>query len=262
MNESMCTTPGHEARHRPEHQWVCGGCVRGLTEDLASVAALYDELVVTLTRQDVIGGDGGRKSAETALPFKLTASEAFDVLSNTLSEAAGDLANHLGMQFPLNPARWLLASMDRLAGFDEAGRLVDEIRHAVANAYRAIDRPPELLLAGHCSESDGRSRCPGVLYARPGDVRVACPECGVEHEVAERRQAMVDAAAVLQVNKTTALSWVGLLMDREIPDGTWRSWRTRGRLRVHGLNASGQELFRFGDVRDLAIVWMARGKAA
>lgn len=261
MNDSMCTTPGHESRHRPEHQWICGGCVRGLTEDLASVTALYDELVVTLTRQDVIGGDGGRKSAETALPFKLTASEAFEVLTDTLTEAAGDLADHLGMQFPLNPARWLLASMDKLAGFDEAGRLVDEIRHAVGNAYRAIDRPPELLFAGKCPSIQPEP-CTGVLYAKPGDVEVVCPACERRYDVAVRRERMLDAAAVLNVTKTTALGWVKLLMDREIPDGTWRSWRTRGRLRVHGLNASGQELFRFGDVRDVAITWMARGKAA
>jgi len=258
----MCTTPGHEDRRRPEHAFICGGCVRDLTEDLASVTALYDELAVTLTRQDVIGGDGGRQSAETSLPFKLHASEAGDILAGTLTSAADDLSSHLGMQFPLNPPRWLLASMDQLAGFDQAGRLVDEIRHAVRNAYRAIDRPPELLLAGRCSATVEQIRCVGVLYARPGDVRTVCPECSIEHEVAERRQAMLDAAAVLNVTKTTALSWIGLLMDREIPDGTWRSWRTRGKLHVRSINVEGRELFGFGDVRDLAITWASRGKAA
>jgi len=255
---TTCTTPGHEDRRRPEHQWICGGCVRGLEQDLAEVTFLFDNLTITLARQDVIGGDGGRKSAETGLVFKERASEAMEVLSSTLTAAADDLSVHLGMQFPLNPARWLLASLDGLAGWDQAGRLVDEIRHAVSNAFKAIDRPPELLFAGPC-RTEG---CGTAMDARPGDVRVCCPECGVEYEVAERRRWMVDAAAVRNVTKTQALSWVRLLMDREIPDGTWRSWRARGRLHVRGVNASGQELFGFGDVRDLAITWAARGKAA
>lgn len=255
---TTCTTPGHEDRRRPEHAFICGGCVKGLTEDLASVSALFDELAVTLTRQDVIGGDGGRRSAETSLPFKEAASEAAAVLTSTLTAAADDLSTHLGMQFPLNPARWLWANVDKLAGYSEAGRLVDEIRYAVGEAYRAIDRPPELLFAGACASED----CPGVLYAKPGDRAVQCRECRADYDVVERRERMVAAAAVLNVTKTVALSWVTLLMDRSIPDGTWRQWRSRGRLHVHTVNVEGQELFRFGDVRDLAISWMARKKAA
>jgi hypothetical protein len=255
---STCTTPGHEDRHRPEHAFICGGCSRGLEEDLASVAALMDELTITIIRLDRIGGDGGRRSAETGLPFKEGASESLEILTNTLTAAADDLSGHLGMQFPLNPARWLWANRDGLAGFDQAGRLVDEIRHAVSQAYRAIDRPPELLLSGMCT-TEG---CVDALYAKPGDRMVRCRVCGADHDVVERRERMVAAAAVLNVSKTVALSWVSLLMDRSIPDGTWRQWRSRGRLHVHALTVEGSELFRFGDVRDLAITWMSRKKAA
>jgi hypothetical protein len=256
---NTCTTPGHEDRKRPEHQWICGGCVNGVEKDLASVTALWDELTITLARQDVIGGDGGRKSPEVPLPFKPAASETMWVLTDTITSAAGDLADHLGMQFPLNPARWLSANVDRLGSFPEAGRLVEEIRSAVRLAYSTIDRPPDRLFAGRCPARD----CEEVLYAKPGDSAVKCQACDAEYDVEQRRQRMLDAAAVLNVTKTTALSWLKLLMDREVPDGTWRSWRTRGRLHVRALSAEGQELFGFGDVRDLAIAWMARsGKAA
>lgn len=254
----MCTTPGHEDRQRPEHQWICNGCLHGVEQDLASVTALWDELTITLTRQDVIGGDGGRKSAETSLPFKTAASETMWVLTDTVSSAASDLAVHLKMQFPLHPARWLCANIDRLGSHPEAGRLVEEVRSAVRLAYATIDRPPERLFAGRCPTE----QCAGVLYAKPGDPNVACPACGEVFGVEERRERMVAAASVLNVTKTVALSWVKLLMDRDVRDGTWRSWRTRGRLHVHSINVEGQELFRFGDVRDLAVKWMARGKAA
>lgn len=255
---STCTTPGHEDRHRPEHQWICGGCVNILKVDLEDATTLWDELTITLTRQDVIGGDGGRRSAETSLAFKANASEAMWVLASSFGNVAGDLADALGMQFPLNPVRWLRANRDKLAGTVEAGRLVDEIRSAVRLAYATIDRPPERIFAGLCPAED----CGASLYARPGDVRVSCDNCGQDHDVQERRERMVAAAAVLNVSKTVALSWVSLLMDRSIPDGTWRQWRSRGRLHVHALSVEGSELFRFGDVRDLAITWMSRKKAA
>ncbi|MFJ1765043.1 hypothetical protein ACIOD2_32280 [Amycolatopsis sp. NPDC088138] len=255
---STCTTPGHEDRHRPEHQFICGGCVNTLKSDLDDATTLWDELTITLTRQDVIGGDGGRRSAETSLAFKANASEAMWVLASSFGNVAGDLADVLGMQFPLHPVRWLGANLDKLAGTAEAGRLVDEIRSAVRLAWATIDRPPELLFAGPCRVEG----CEATMKAKPGDVLVECPECGAGYEVAERRQWMIDAAAVRRVTKRQALSWVSLLMDRSIPDGTWRQWRSRGRLRVHALSAEGSELFRFGDVRDLAINWMSRKKAA
>jgi hypothetical protein len=258
---STCTTPGHEDRRRPEHQWICNGCVTSVEKDLASVTALWDELTITLTRQDAIGGDG-RGSSEPPLPFKTSASESMWVLTNTVTEAASDLSGHLGMQFPLHPARWLSANLDKLAGFGEAGRLVEEIQSAVRLAYSTIDRPPELLFAGRCPTELDTGVCAGLLYARPGDTYVACRECMAQFVVTERRERMVDAAAVLDVTKTTALTWVRLLMDREIPDGTWRQWRSKGRIHVSKVSVEGRELFRFGQVRDLAISWVSRKRAA
>lgn len=265
---STCTTPGHEDRHRPEHAFICGGCVRKLEEDLDEATWLWDQLTITLTRQDVIGGDGGRRSAETSLAFKPGASEAMWVLAETLGAAAGELAAALGMQYPLNPVRWLKANVDRLAGVAEAGRLVDEIRSATWLARATVDRPAAMVLCGRCPSMVDAAQCTGVLYARPKDAdRVAdefavCPECGASHEVKERLDHMINAVAVLNVTKATALVWIKVLMDRQIPDGTWRQWRSRGRLHVYAVSVEGQELFRFGDVRDLAINWMSRKKAA
>ncbi|MGW3992381.1 hypothetical protein ACWEF6_02725 [Amycolatopsis sp. NPDC004772] len=257
---STCTTPGHEDRHRPEHQWICNKCVRQLADDLAAATDLWDDLTVTLTRQDEIGGDG-RGSSEPALPFKPSAGEAMWVLAQSLGSVASDLSLALGMQFPLNPVRWLAANTDKLAGSAEAGRLVDEIRSAVRLARATIDRPPELVFAGRCPADTEDGQCPGMLYARPTDDVVACGECGAQHEVRARRQRMLDAAAVLDVSKAKALVWIRVLMDREIPDGTWRQWRSNRKLHVSRV-VEGQELFRFGDVRDLAVGWVARKRAA
>jgi hypothetical protein len=258
---STCTTPGHEDRHRPEHQWICNGCVQKLKDDLKDATELWDDLTVTLTRQDEIGGDG-RGSSEPALPFKPSASEAMWVLASSLGAVASDLSEHLGMQFPLNPVRWLAASTDKLAASQQAGRLVDEIRSAIRLARATVDRPAERVFAGRCPAETDDGQCVGVLYARPTDDFVECEECGTQHEVRLRRQRMLDAAAVLDVTKVKALIWIRVLMDREIPDGTWRQWRSNNKLHVSRLSTEGQELFRFGQVRDLAISWVSRKRAA
>jgi len=164
--------------------------VATLKKDLAAATDLWDELTTTLTRQDVLGGDGGRRSAETSLAFKANASEAMWVLASTYGAVASDLADALGMQFPLNPVRWLAANVDRLAGTAEAGRLIEEIRYATRLAWATIDRPPELVLAGLCS-TDG---CGTRLYARPGDPSVECEECGAVLEVGERRDRVLRSA--------------------------------------------------------------------
>lgn len=256
--QGTCTTPGHEDRPRPAHQWVCNGCVTHLERDLASVAALKVELEVTLTRQDALGGDG-RGSAEVPLLFKQEASEARWLIGNTIGTWAGRLAGHLGLSTaPDRPARWLSLHVHELATHPEAGEAVDQIAYCVREATRVIDRPPELLFAGACPTED----CDCVLWAKPGDTRVQCRECDEVYEVDERREWMIEAAAVLRVTQTTALAWLRLLMDKEIPYRTWQSWRARGKLPEQGVNAAGQPLYLFGHARDLAVRWIAKGRAA
>lgn len=262
MTSNTCTTPSCD-RSRPEHQWICLRCEKHLEQDLASVPALWKELDITLTRLDVVGGDDGRRSVEMALMFKPRAAEARWVLANTVGTWARLLAEHNGLEAPLRPARWLLLNVHSLAMHEAAGEAVDEIRAAVANAYRTIDRPPELLLAGVCNgqfllANGDVEQCEVMLYARPGDVEVACQECDTIHRVDERREWMMAAAAGLNVTALVALGWVRLLMDKTIPRGTWDCWVSRGRILSHGMNAEGQATYNFGEVQDLAAAWVAR----
>jgi hypothetical protein len=245
--------------------WLCTnrnpstpGCLERLEQDLASVPALWRELGVTLTRQDAVGSDGGRRSAEVALPFKSQASEARWLLGNTIGTWARVLAESHALQAPATPARWLLLNVHSLAMHEAAAEAVDEIGYAVRNAYRVIDRPPERLLAGVCSGTGVISGCEAQLYARPGDTHAVCEACGTVHEVVERREAMVAAASELLVTATVALGWVRLLMDKTIPRGTWDSWTSRKQIFAHGVNMDGRETYRFGEVHDLALRWARR----
>lgn len=269
-----CTVPGC-GQARPGHQWICRTCVAQLERALTSVPALWRELDVTLTRQDVIGSDSGSRSAETALAFKETASEARWALANTIGTWARVLAENAGAPTPEKPAQWLLANVQSLAMHEAVAEAVDEIGDAVAQAYRVIDRPPEFVLAGVCGavlrmpdpnaellEDRVELRCFAPLYARPGHMRTKCEACGNMREVAERRDEMVENAAEYLVTGTIALGWVRMLMGKTIPDGTWRSWCSRGRVVPHGTNHLGQPTYRFGDVRDLALGWVTKTRRA
>ena len=259
-----CASPSCEYPTQPE-TFVCKICVQQLSRDLGDVPALIDDLHITLTRQDVLGGSSGRRAAETSLPWKDTASEALWVLTNVVMSWTREIQDPDTIPFPDAPiagARWLLSNVRHAAGHKDAGQLVDEIASAVARAYEVIDRPPALLLAGQC----GNDGCEEYLYAKPEAKTTKCRACETVHEVEERRQWLVAYASEMQLPAALCLSWVRLLMGKTIPRGTWDRWVHYGRqpqagrrgLHVAAVDHSGNPLYRFGDVRDLAADWVAR----
>jgi hypothetical protein len=251
-----CMTPSCGYPH-PEGQFVCKICVQQVSRDLGDVPALVDDLNTTMSRQDRLGASGGRRGAETALPWKPPASEALWVLSNTVLTWTRELQDPDSLPFPDAPiaaARWLLANVRHAAGHKDAGEFVDEIASAVRKAYDVIDRPPDLLLAGRC-DVDG---CPEYLYATPDARTATCRACETTHEVAERRAWMMEYASDLNLPALLALAWIKLLMGKQIPRGTWDSWVSRGRISAAERDHVGSALYRFGDVRDLAADWVAR----
>jgi hypothetical protein len=255
MTQTLCVVAGC-SRPQPRDQFMCRGCVRVLERRLGDVPALWHELEVTLTRQDAIGSDEGRKSADSGLPFKPNASEARWVLANTIGTWARVMSDHAGISRPpASPARWLLINVQSIAMHPAADEAFDEISAAVSQAYRAIDRIPDLLLAGVCNAELGGKGCESPLYARPSDDTVTCPVCDTSHETAKRRDAMAEAAEEKLVPADIALSLATKFLGHVIPSGTWRSWCARGRILPHGLDTEGRPTYQFGEVRVLAEEW-------
>lgn len=249
MSESLCVVSSC-GRPRRSDQWLCGRCEHRLERRLADVPALWQELEITMTRQDVMGSDDGRKNAESGLPYKPSASEARWVLANTIGTWARLIAEHAGIsQPPARPARWLLINTRSIALHPAADEAFDEICSSVRMAYRAIDRLPDLLLAGQCEG------CTALLYARITDATVTCRECDTEHETAERYEAMIDAAKEYLVPASVALSWISRFLGKSIPRGTWDSWTSRQRLQSHGVDIEGRPTYVFGDAWELAGQW-------
>jgi len=255
---------------RPKHAFICNDCRRVLKQDLASVPALVEDLLVTISRQDVLGATGGRRAAETAVPWKAHASEVLYDLTTTVTLWTKLMLEHYqlssevifraydGLEVPhritISAARWLWSNVNSLAMNEAAGDAVDEIAVAVGRAYSAIDRPAEKLAAGQCLV-DG---CEAYMYAEPTAKTVDCPKCGSTHDMAELRAWMSEAASERRVTATEALSWVRLLLGKPMPDGTWRRWLAEGRLHHDDNNHLGHKLYRWGDVVEEVRAWIAR----
>jgi hypothetical protein len=231
---------------------MCRGCVRRLERELADVPALWRELEITRTRRDNLSSDEGRKSADTSLPWKEKAVESQWVLAQTMGQWARLLSEHAGLsQPPVRPARWLLINVQSIAMHPAADEAFDELRYAVRQARSTIDRIPELLLAGVCNAGE----CKSPLYARVTDDTVTCPACETEHNTDERWDAMFEAAEEKLVPSEIALSWARKFLGHVIPNGTWRSWCSRGRILPHGVDVEGRPTYLFGEVLTLAEEW-------
>lgn len=261
---NLCASPSCEYP-TGQDAFVCKICVQQLSRDLGDVPALIDDLHITLSRQDVLGAGSGRRAAETGLPWKDAASEALWVLINTVLSWTRELQDPDAAPFPDAPikaARWLLNNARHASTHPDAGKLVDEIAAAVGQAYTVIDRPPDLLLAGQC----GVDGCEEYLYARPDAQATTCRACEHLHQVEERRALLMAYASEMQLPASLCLSWIKLLMGKTIPRGTWDRWVHYGRNPQEGrrgvgaaaVDHSGNPLYRFGDVRDMAADWVAR----
>lgn len=272
MTERTCDAPSCDYPAF-ESQFICKVCFQQLRNDLGDLPTLLNEINTTMAKLDKLGVPGGRKSAETPLPFKPGAGDAYWEVSNTVTTWTRILIEHYHLDMPLSirqaselvtatnstahaAAWWLRKNLRSLSMHPWAGRAVDEFAAAVALAYQAIDRPPELLCAGQC----GNDGCEEYLYVHPDAKVVTCRACESRHNVVQRHAWMVEYASDLSLSPGMCLSWVKLLMGWTIPPGTWRSWLSRGQLQPNDHDHVGRPTFRFGDVRDRAIEW-ARVKA-
>lgn len=102
----LCAVP---RCHRPVEHIVCWGCLDGLRRDLRDLPELLADLEVTLTRQDVSGGEAipeppeeartkdGPPAAASVLPFRPMASDVGRYLHATLDHWTAHLLAALGI---------------------------------------------------------------------------------------------------------------------------------------------------------------------
>lgn len=244
-------------------------CATNLTQALAEVPWLAEELNITASRQQGIDyrALGGAQSSETPLPIHLGASQAKTDLGEALfglvTVCQSKQVRHQSPDdehpaFSLESmAAWLLCRVDGLSLIEEGPHAVVDVVGAVDRARRVIDRAPDKLYAGRCGHETEGAECPEDLYAHQGARDIRCRTCGTTWDVSERRAWLLqEAEEVLApaIEIARAVSWLG---QAPLTPARVRQWASRGRLEVRGHNREGQPLYRVGDAIDL----MAGGAA-
>jgi hypothetical protein len=186
---------------------------------------------------------------------------AADNLGNVLTTWARDVADVVGFlaAHSTSPARAgariLLNHVPEIRRHPAVVELVDEITDAVAQARRAVDRPADRMFVGPCmsEQPDDEGRlvtCLEDLYARQGAGTVRCKVCTWEHDVAERRQWLLDRAADRLFTVREAAQMMGDVGGIRVTEDRIRGYLRRDRIAYHPIG-TGRGI-RLGDL--LAVV--------
>lgn len=251
--------------------FICRGCTTRLTQLLNAVPGITGDLNDVIRRQvRYTNGARVRTTTERVLPYNPAGSESRQVMVGTLIYWATQVSEIRGRTLPErwghNPPTlgpWLAHHTGWLRAQSAGPEAFDELTNAITQARRTTDRPPERRYAGPCTapipmvsqvtgDPLGYDReCGTDLYAREHGDTVTCPECGADYPLTERRAWLLEQAAdqLLPARELSrAVDGLGVPINRNTLD----SWRRRGRLTSHGHTPDGHDLYRVGDVVQLA----------
>lgn len=131
-----------------DHFRLSAAEMRALQALLREIPDVVEDLAIQLTGQAVTGAQGSkrRRGDEQPLPFHLGASEAHELLNETLTAWTMHLTQHFAIPFAkrkntLTLARFLHDHVTQLAMLDGSEDAHDEIAYAIRECRRACDRP-------------------------------------------------------------------------------------------------------------------------
>lgn len=209
-NVCECGTPVTDS-------FLCRDCSRDFDAMLGDLGRWVPALDESRTRQVRFGGNGGRRSTATPLPWNEVASRA----QRAVSEWRSDYGRG-----PATPEAYRALSV--------VHRLVETV----------IDRPADRTYAGPCSA------CSADLYAAAGSLAVVCEPCGLEYDIEPRREYLLGVVED-QLATATELARALTSLGRPVDSALVRKWAERGRIVAHGRNRRGHAVYRVGDVLDL-----------
>lgn len=203
---------------------------------------LWEDLETTLTRQGKVGPTNlpVRGKGETPLPFHEAASEVkTEVLRTVRHWKAVFLAanHHLTAPGPAVPASctWLARYPSLLASLPDASNMLGDFQHLAGRhgaIQQVINRAPDRIYLGICSAPvEGEEfPCGNDVFALKGRDWAVCSVCKTEHEVAARRDRLLEAVGREVVNSVRASRLLASFGIR-VPSPTIRSWTQRRTVR-------------------------------
>jgi hypothetical protein len=214
---------------------------------LADIPDRLGTMAVTISKQSVMGGQGGRpvNDDDRPLPVNLGAAEANHSLRAELVTLTVRVQHCLGEQ-PRDRTMhgvtaWLRALMPRIAKHPEALQWYDNLSRSYERTTKAIDIAPERVRAGKC---DG---CGAVLYVSQDKHTVHCKPCDTAHDVTALQDATLER---LRTYTDTAANVVRALNAARVPLKLRKLtyWADRGV--VQTVEDERGRIYRVGDVLD------------
>jgi hypothetical protein len=226
---------------------LCVAHQQSLDVILADIPDRLSTMSVTISKQSVMGGQGGRpvNDDDRPLPVNLGAADANQALRAELVNLTVRVQHCLTEQprnrTMLGVTAWLRALMPRIAKHPESVSWYETISKAYERTTKAIDIAPERVRAGKC---DG---CSATLYTVEGRETVTCKPCATTYDVWELQYAELEkirgyAGTAAQVLRALNHAEVKLKMRK------LTYWADRGV--VPTIQDERGRIYRVGDVLD------------
>jgi hypothetical protein len=226
---------------------LCGDHQRSFKEILADIPDRLSTMAVTITKQSVMGGQGGKpvNDDDRPIPVNLGAADANQALRAELVTFIARVIHCLGETPKDRSLRgvtaWASSIMPRIGNHPESLGWYTRIADAYSKTTKAIDLPPEKVRAGTCG-------CGQTLYAYEGNENVTCKPCGQTHNVAELRDATLER---LRNYEDTAANVIRALNGARVPLKMRKLtyWADQGILTT--TTDERGRIYKVGDVLDL-----------
>lgn len=256
-----CSSPGCDKQ--AQNDAVCRSCSDNLFHDLKSIPDLWAELEITRRRLAKTAHEQvGSRSATQPLFWNEEAAQAATDLAAVLNAWALDIHNHgdysphdplaMCILHPAHTAAWLARNFQALLRLEDVGEFTDVLVNAIIRARKVIDRPPDRLFAGRCNtpDQDTGEICREPIYGIPGRETAKCSQCKKQHDLDQRRAAML-ANIEDQVAHSGLLSGLVTTLGVPIASSTIRYYASKGRIKVISVDAQRRPLYRIGEVLDV-----------
>lgn len=282
-NTCYCTRPCGDA-------FACTECAKTARENLRHIAdltaALDDKRAKVRSSWDVsnLGASKPARKCRTddnqkithaahptfrpsaALGFDPRVSRVADRIHNGLVGIVRELPTSNGLVRNAGShqiACWLIPQVKHLRMIETVGETFDLLGKMVGDLYRLFDNPAPALFLGECKVigEDG-AECTESIYLDADKVTssdVACPACGVTHDVAERRKTLMAAVndhlgTAKEISRLLRQLAGSDVSERRIREYAAHGLLTRkGTRREYGRDGEPRDsaTYRIGDVREI-----------
>ena len=237
--------------HPSKAAFICKPCTAQLGRDLDTIASLWPESAVTLTRTDKVGAGSAGASASPShpLPVNMRASEVRDEVANTIGTwvriMAGDSTPNDVRTIP-QACAWLKKDLPTIILRPESTDMLDQIWRLADKITRLIDRPeaPTYL---------GTHACGADIWAKSHQTDEKCRGCPAVLDLEAIRSSAAERAWVQWATSRTicdSARMLGVPIHKMMISRWYRSGRLDG---AHRLSDDGKTLeFLVGAVVNLA----------